>query len=474
MSRAPRPRVLVVDDDVRLSEALLRALESMGYEAAGETEPAKGLERVGTWRPDAAVVDLRMPAMDGVTWAEKAMEEDPDLPVLLLTGFGTIRSAVEAVKRGVFDYLAKPFDLDEVDVALRKALRHRELKARNRALSDGLARVEAREGIVGESPALREVLAAVSAVAPTDSTVLLIGESGTGKELVSKAIHAAGPRRDRPFVTVDCAALAGALLESELFGHARGSFTGAHRDRAGYLEVASDGTVFLDEIGELDLALQKKLLRALEERTYARVGETRRRQTEARLVAATNRDLGAEVEAGRFREDLYYRLRVIEIRVPPLRERFEDLPALVAHHMALLNRRLKRSFRGASPAALEALTGPLLARQRARTRQPPRAGDDLPRRRGARSGAPARAPATPLERRDPPPVLPRLQGADPRRSHPRLPRHPAPPLRRQREPRGRARRHRPSAGPPPAPALRARPRRLPRLTSPAPLRVGQK
>ncbi len=357
MSRAPRPRVLVVDDDVRLSEALLRALESMGYEAAGVTDPAKGLERVGTWRPDAAVVDLRMPAMDGVTWAEKAMEADPDLPVLLLTGFGTIRSAVEAVKRGVFDYLAKPFDLDEVDVALRKALRHRELRARNRALSEGLAPVEAREGIVGDSPALREVLAAVSAVAPTDSTVLLIGESGTGKELVAKAIHAAGPRRDRPFVTVDCAALAGALLESELFGHARGSFTGAHRDRAGYLEVASDGTVFLDEIGELDLALQKKLLRALEERTYARVGETRRRQTGARIVAATNRDLGAEVEAGRFREDLYYRLRVIEIRVPPLRERLEDLPALVAHHMALLNRRLKRGFRGASPEALEALRG---------------------------------------------------------------------------------------------------------------------
>ncbi len=357
MSRAPRPRVLVVDDDVRLSEALLRALESMGYEAAGVTDPAKGLERVGTWRPDAAVVDLRMPAMDGVTWAEKAMEADPDLPVLLLTGFGTIRSAVEAVKRGVFDYLAKPFDLDEVDVALRKALRHRELRARNRALSEGLAPVEAREGIVGDSPSLREVLAAVSAVAPTDSTVLLTGESGTGKELIAKAIHAAGPRRDRPFVTVDCAALAGALLESELFGHARGSFTGAHRDRAGYLEVASDGTVFLDEIGELDLGLQKKLLRALEERTYARVGETRRRQTGARIVAATNRDLGAEVEAGRFREDLYYRLRVIEIRVPPLRERLEDLPALVSHHMALLNRRLRRSFRGASPEALEALRG---------------------------------------------------------------------------------------------------------------------
>ncbi|MHB8764343.1 MAG: sigma-54-dependent transcriptional regulator, partial [Deferrisomatales bacterium] len=299
----------------------------------------------------------KMPGMDGVELAARALEADPDLPVLVLTGHATIRSAVEAVRRGVFDYLSKPFDLDEVDLALRKALEHRRLRRQNQALAETLGRAREAEGIVGESPAIRRLLESVATVASTDSTVLVTGESGTGKELVARAVHAAGPRRARPFVTVDCAAVPAGLLESELFGHSRGAFTGAQRDRAGYFEAAGDGTVFLDEIGELELSLQKKLLRVLEARTYTRVGETQPRPTEARVVAATNRDLPAEVAAGRFREDLYYRLKVIELHLPPLRERPDDLPLLAQHFLARLNRRLGRRARGLSAPALEALRG---------------------------------------------------------------------------------------------------------------------
>lgn len=355
MNVAAGPRILVVDDDARLLEALVKALRSMGYDAAGESDPRAGLERVRTWAPDAVITDMKMPALSGVDLAEQALAFQPDLPVLVLTGFGTIRSAVDAMRRGVYDYLTKPFDLDEVDLALRKALERRDLRRENRILAEALGRAGESEGLVGAGSALRELRGRIAAVASTDSTVLVTGESGTGKELVARAIHASGPRRGRPFVTVDCAALPGALLESELFGHARGSFTGAHRERTGYFEVASDGTVFLDEIGELELALQKKLLRVLEGRTFARVGESQQRPTQARVVAATNRDLDAEVAAGRFREDLFYRLQVVEIHVPPLRERTEDLPLLVAHHLERLNRRLNRRVKRVAAPAMERL-----------------------------------------------------------------------------------------------------------------------
>ncbi|GAB4265681.1 MAG: sigma-54 dependent transcriptional regulator [Deferrisomatales bacterium] len=355
MTERVAPRVLVVDDDVRLLEALVRALETMGYDAAGEQEPLRGLERVRAWAPDAAIVDLKMPAMDGVELAERALEVQPDLPVIVLTGFGTVRSAVEAMRKGVYDYLTKPFDLDEVDLTLQKAIEHRRLRLENRQLARALGRPAAETGIVGESSAIARVLQRVSAVAGTDSTVLITGESGTGKELVARAIHGAGPRCDRPFVTVDCAAVSETLLPSELFGHVRGAFTGAHRDRAGYFEAAADGTVFLDEVGELDLGLQKKLLRVLEDKTFTRVGESTRRTTRARVVLATNRDLAEEVREGRFREDLYYRLTVVEIRLPPLRERAEDIPLLARHFLERLNRKLNRRVEGVSSEAMGAL-----------------------------------------------------------------------------------------------------------------------
>jgi DNA-binding NtrC family response regulator len=346
------PRILVVDDDQGLLEAFTEALGNLGYEALGTHDPQEGLTLLESWRPDAAVFDLNMPGMDGVELTRQALRIQPDLAVLVLTGFGTIQSAVQAVRAGAYEYLGKPFDLVKVDVVLRNALDHQKQKRSYQLLAETTGRRGEFEGIVGQSAAIRKVFDSLSAVADTDSTVLITGESGTGKELVAQALHASGSRRLKPFVTVDCASIQDSLLESELFGHVRGAFTGAHRDRAGFFEAASDGTVFLDEIGEMPLVLQKKLLRILQEKTFSRVGESRHRSTEARIVAATNRDLAREVREGAFREDLYYRLNVIEIHVPPLRDRQEDIPLLVNHHVERLNRKLNRQVRGITQEAL--------------------------------------------------------------------------------------------------------------------------
>ncbi|GAB4259248.1 sigma-54-dependent transcriptional regulator [Deferrisoma sp.] len=350
-----RPRVLVVDDDEKLLQALSKALEAMGYEVRAEARAPAALEGAAPWGPDVALVDLKMPGMGGLELGRALRERIPGLPVVVLTGYGTIRGAVDALRQGMYDYLTKPFDLDEVDATLRRAIEQGRLARERDGLSEALARAGPPPGLVAASPAMRGVLERVEAVARTDSTVLITGETGTGKELVAREIHRRGPRAAEPFITVDCAALHGAVLESELFGHVKGAFTGAYRDRAGYFEVASGGTVFLDEIGELELGVQKKLLRVLEYRTYSRVGETRERRTDARLVAATNRDLEAEAAAGRFRPDLFYRLGVVQIRIPPLRERPEDIGALVAYHLPLLAKRLGRRTRAVTPEALRRL-----------------------------------------------------------------------------------------------------------------------
>lgn len=352
-----RPRILVVDDDRALLEALVQALQQMGYEVLGENEPRQGLARIDSWAPDAAIFDLRMPGMDGVELLRRALQLQPELPVLLLTAHGTIETAVQAVRDGAYDFKEKPFDLTKIELILQKALDYRGQKRRYRLLAEATGRKGVFEGFVGKSAAIQKVLEAVSAVAETDSTVLITGESGTGKELVARAVHASGGRQAKPFVTVDCASIPDSLLESELFGHVKGAFTGAHRERAGYFEAAADGTVFLDEIGEIPQVLQKKLLRILQEKTFTRVGETRRRSSEARIVAATNRDLETEVKAGGFREDLFYRLRVIEIPVPPLRERQDDVPLLVNHYLGRLNRKLNRQVQGVTSEAMALLRG---------------------------------------------------------------------------------------------------------------------
>lgn len=357
MSDAVRPRILVVDDDRALLEALVMALKSMGYEPLGETDPAQGLLRVDSWSPDAAIFDLRMPGMGGVELLQRALLLQPELPVLLLTAHGTVETAVQAVRDGAYDFLEKPFDLTKIELILHKALAHRGQRHRYHVLAETTGRKGELNELVGKSPGIRRVMDAVSAVANTDSTVLVTGESGTGKELVARAVHASGARRTKPFVTVDCASIPDTLLEAELFGHVKGAFTGADSERAGYFEAAADGTVFLDEIGEIPQQLQKKLLRILQEKTFTRVGETRRRSTDARILAATNRNLEAEVKNGEFREDLFYRLKVIEIHVPPLRERREDVPLLVEHYLGRLNRKLNRQVQGVSREAMALLQG---------------------------------------------------------------------------------------------------------------------
>lgn len=352
MTAVLRPRILVVDDDQALLKALVQALEQMGFEALGECEPQQGLNRIDSWDPDAAIFDLKMPGMDGMELMQRALQIQPDLQVLMLTAHGTIETAVQAVRQGAFYFMVKPFDLVKIEMTLQKALDHRGQKRRFRVLAETTGRKGEFEGIIGESAAIGKVVESVTAVADTDSTVLVTGESGTGKELVARAVHASGTRKQKPFVIVDCASIPDSLLESELFGHVKGAFTGAHRERAGYFEAAADGTIFLDEIGEVPLPLQKKLLRVLQEKTFVRVGETRQRTSEARIVAATNRDLDKEVQEGTFREDLFYRLKVIQIQIPPLRERSEDVPLLARHYLGRLNRKLNRKVQQITPEAM--------------------------------------------------------------------------------------------------------------------------
>lgn len=348
-------RILVVDDDLSLLEALVDALKIRGYKVVGESCPEKGLARIGSWQPDVAIFDFKMPKMDGVELSRQVLEILPDLPILLLSGFATIGGAVQAIKEGVYDYLAKPFDVTEIETVVTRALDHKKQRLGYLQLAEAMGRSGEHEGIVGRGAGIKKVLTSVKMVADTDSIVLITGESGTGKELVARAVHAAGVRQDKPFITVDCAVIPDTLLESEMFGHTKGSFTGAHKDRAGKFEVASDGTIFLDEIGEIPLFLQKKLLRILQEKTFSRVGETRDRVCKARIVTATNRSLAHEVKEGRFREDLYYRLKVIEIHVPPLRERLEDVPLLLRHYLPLLNKRLNRNMTTVADDAMKIL-----------------------------------------------------------------------------------------------------------------------
>lgn len=355
MAELSGARILIVDDEASLLEALVDALEMKGFEVVGESCPEKALARLRLWPPDAAIFDYKMPKMNGVELSRQAFKIIPDLPILLLSGYGTIREAVHAVREGIYDYLAKPFDVNEIETVLARALDHKKQRQDYLSLAEAMGRGGDYEGIVGQGAKIQRVLEAVKAVADTDSTVCITGESGTGKELVARAIHAAGGRHEKPFVTVDCAAIPDTLLESELFGHGRGAFTGAHKDRAGNFEVAANGTIFLDEVGEIPLLLQQKLLRILQEKTFVRVGETRERTCDARIVAATNRCLAKEVESGRFRKDLYYRLKVIEISVPPLRERLEDVPLIVSHYLPRLNKRLNRKVEAVAPEAMALL-----------------------------------------------------------------------------------------------------------------------
>jgi len=325
------PRIAVLDDEARLVAILEMVLRRGGYEVEGFSEPEAALAALAARRFDLLLSDLKMPGLDGLGVLEKLREVDPEIPVVMMTAHATIPTAVQAVRLGAFDYVEKPFDNAALLALVARALDHSRLARENRYLRSELASRHGSAAIVAESGAMQRVLDVVRRAARSDATVLVSGESGTGKELVARAVHVQSDRVGGPFVAVNCKALAPGVLESELFGHERGAFTGAERARAGLFERAERGTLFLDEIGETSPEFQAKLLRALQEKKVVRVGGSEERALDFRVVAATNRDLKREVEAGRFREDLYFRLAVIPIHLAPLRERREDVIALARH-----------------------------------------------------------------------------------------------------------------------------------------------
>src|SRR3954447_14221858 len=352
-----KKQVLIVDDEPNLRKILSAQLSRDGYDVMTAEDGEQGLGVLKEHHIDLVITDLKMPKVDGMTLLRDALRVDPDLPIVMITAHGTVDTAVEALKLGAFDYLTKPFDKDEVRQVVAKALKTRALaqeeattEPANAATSGG-----ARFGIIGKSPGLTDLYAVLERVADTPTTVLITGESGTGKELVARALHDHSSRKDKPFIKVNCAAIPKELIESELFGYERGAFTGAVSSKPGRFELANGGTLFLDEIGEIPVEMQVKLLRALQESEFERVGGIKTIHVDVRLVAATNRDLKKLIAAGGFREDLFYRLNVVSIRLPALRERDTDIPLLVEHFLTKFNGRLKKQVTGVEPEAIDIL-----------------------------------------------------------------------------------------------------------------------
>jgi two-component system response regulator AtoC len=349
-------QILVVDDEPNLRRVLSAQLERDGYDVHTAEDGEQALGILKEHHIDLVITDLRMPRIDGMELLRRAQKLDAELPVVMITAHGTVDNAVEALKTGAFDYLTKPFDQVEVRTIVAKALRTRDLSATEASRPFHEIPVEgARYGIIGQSPSILDLYAVLDRVADTPTTVLITGESGTGKELVARALHESSSRRDKSFIKVNCAAIPKDLMESELFGYERGAFTGAVGSKPGRFELASTGTLFLDEIGSIPVEMQVKLLRALQESEFERVGGVRTIRVDVRLIAATNSDLKKEIAQGSFREDLYYRLNVVPIRLPSLRERASDIPLLVTHFIRKFNARLKKDVDGAEPAALARL-----------------------------------------------------------------------------------------------------------------------
>lgn len=352
-----RSRILVVDDESSIRIALFRALEKRGHHVltASSLTEAETLAS-GEQGLDVLLVDLRLPDGDGLDLMMKVQKAHPYCQSLVLTGFGTIQSAVEATKRGAFHYIPKPFNLEEVLVLVDKALEHKKLSQENKVLRHQLHEKYKFENIIGQSPEISQVFEMIEQVADSDSTVLISGESGTGKELVARAIHYNSGREDKLMVPVNCGAIPEELLESELFGHVKGAFTGAVSNRQGRFEVANHGTIFLDEIGDMSPSLQVKILRVLQERRFEPVGSTKTIEVDVRIIAATHKDLEAAVANKSFREDLYYRLNVIPIKIPPLRQRQSDIPLLIQYFLQKFNEAKRRDLQGFNADALELLT----------------------------------------------------------------------------------------------------------------------
>jgi DNA-binding NtrC family response regulator len=350
-----RYRLLIVDDEADGRDALAELAQRWGYEVLTASDGTEALRRAIEWHPDVLLTDLVMPNMDGL-WLLRALRAElPDVPVLLLTGRGTVQTAVQAIKEGAYDFIEKPLEPSRLRVALEHALEKKETLREVQALRRHLAKMAPGTDLIGQGPAMHEVVELVKRVAASNASVVVTGDSGTGKEVVARAIHGLSPRKDKPFVALNCSAIPATLMESELFGYERGAFTGADQRRIGNFEMAHGGTLFLDEIGELPLEMQGKLLRVLEERRLRRLGGKGEIEIDARVLCATNRELKEEVRAGRFREDLFFRLHVFTIRLPPLRERPEDIPLLVHHFIEKFSGETGKHVKGVTPAAMEVL-----------------------------------------------------------------------------------------------------------------------
>ena len=348
-------RILVVDDDPLMLDFLKEALLRQGYKVDTAEDGEEALRKVEEEGYDLVITDVKMPGVDGMTVLESVKRDFADTEVVVITAYGTIRNAVEAMKMGAYDYLTKPFSVEEVEVVVQRALERKRLISENIRLKRELEKVQGLRTLVGQSPAMRKVLEMIEMVAPTKATVLIQGESGTGKELVADAIHRLSPRKNGPFVKVNCAAIPESLVESELFGHEKGAFTHAVKRSRGRFEMADGGTLLLDEIGEITPAVQAKLLRVLQDGTFQRVGGEGTLKVDVRVIATTNRDLWKAVQEGKFREDLYYRLQVVPIYIPPLRERKEDIPLLVQHFLKMYGEREGKEGLTVSEKAMDIL-----------------------------------------------------------------------------------------------------------------------
>jgi DNA-binding NtrC family response regulator len=358
MSPNPRhatPSILIVEDEAKMRRLLELNLGEQGYGVHAASEAETGLNIIRQEKIDLVLTDLKLPGMDGLEFLQMLKRTNATIPVVVMTAYGTVETAVEAMKAGAADYVLKPFSLEEIQLVIRKELDVHHLREENLSLREALGRRYEFKNIVAHSPKMQEVLSIVERVASTNSTVLLGGESGVGKDLIARAIHQHSRRASGPFVKINCTAIPENLLESELFGYEKGAFTGAVSSKPGKFELADKGTIFLDEIGDVPSAIQVKLLRVLQEREFEHLGGTKTLKVDVRLVAATNRDLRAALEQGTFREDLYYRLNVVPISIPPLREHKEDVPYLVDHFIERFARESGKQLNGIAPAALKLL-----------------------------------------------------------------------------------------------------------------------
>ena len=342
----PRHNILVVDDEKNILKVVSLTLKENHYEVDTARSSEEAIEKFAQNTFDLVITDLKLPGKTGIDLLSYIKAREPDVPVIMITAFGTIETAIHAMKNGAFNYLTKPVNPDELLTVIREALEKSDLRKENVSLRSELKQTCMFSNIIGKSSAMQQIFDRIRTVSRTQANILISGESGTGKELAARAVHYASNRADKPFVTIDCASIPPEIMESELFGHEKGSFTGAHERKTGLLELAHNGTVFLDEIGELDMALQKKLLRFIQEREILRVGGIARIKLDVRIIAATNKELEQEVQEKRFREDLYYRLNVVGVKMPPLRERKDDIPLLAAHFIEKLNKIEGKLIRG--------------------------------------------------------------------------------------------------------------------------------